>query len=154
MKTKILLLICVALGCTLSCKESKENKETTETEAVIEEVASTPTCIEKILAEDGTYGKERNHACETISLEETINKYTAQIRSLDYTDCPEAFTKAFLDHITAWDSIVPVTSKYPDLRGEMHDLFDEIEQSADSMEFKERLALIWSTWEAVEAAQK
>ena len=43
-----------------------------------------------------------------------------------------------------------VTDQYPNLRGEMHDLFDIIEKGKDSGAFKTHLKAIWDTWENVE----
>ncbi|MDC8004810.1 hypothetical protein POV27_12165 [Aureisphaera galaxeae] len=142
------LLFTFAFITLLSCKSDKGKTP-------VEEVVASPAdCIERILAEDSEYGKERNHACETISLSETIAQYTKQLRGMDFSDCPAAFSKAFDGHITAWDSIAPLTHKYPDLRGEMHVLFDSIEKTADSTEFKRLLGAIWSTWGDIEAVQK
>lgn len=50
--------------------------------------------------------------------------------------------------------MIPFVEKHPELRGEMHDLFDEVENSKDTNEFKPLLKEIWDTWGAVEVAMK
>lgn len=110
------------------------------------------TCIEKIIAEDEKFGKIRNHACENQSLSQTVIDYTTALEGLDFSECPEAFSNAFKGHIEAWRAVIPATDKYPDLRGEMHDVFEIIETGADSTEFKALVAEVWATWGNVEKA--
>jgi len=42
--------------------------------------------------------------------------------------------------------MAPVVTRYPDLRGEMHDLFDTLALSPDSIAFKLRVDEISATW--------
>lgn len=107
-------------------------------------------CIEKIIAADEKVGKIRNHACEKISMSQTIKNYVDALRKLDFSDCPTNFTKAFEKHINAWEKMIDITNKYPDMRGEMHDLFDELEKGEDSETFKPLLKAIWDTWDDIE----
>ncbi|ESU24623.1 hypothetical protein FEDK69T_05440 [Flavobacterium enshiense DK69] len=69
-------------------------------------------------------------------------------------NCPKTFSKAFQDHVNAWNAIRIVTDRYPEKRGEMHLLFKELEQSKDSVEFKKLQGNIWATWTEVERATK
>ena len=112
------------------------------------------SCIEYIIAQDGSLGGIRNHACEKISLAQTIRQYADAIEQLDYTNCPPAFEAAFTNHIRAWREMIPLVEKYPELRGEMHDLFDELEKGKDTDEFKPLLKSIWDTWGEVEKAME
>ena len=112
------------------------------------------TCIEKIIALDDSLGTIRNHACKTISLSETIKQYTAGMNQFDFQTCPEAFTVAFKKHIAAWTDMLVVTNQYPELRGEMHDLFDQLEVGEQAELFKSLLKSIWDTWAEVEQAMK
>ncbi|TRO66839.1 hypothetical protein [Christiangramia sabulilitoris] len=107
-------------------------------------------CEEKVIQTDEKLGKIRNHSSEKISLSETIDNYTESLNSLNFDHCTENFTMAFRDHIDAWKNIKKITDKYPDLRGEMHQLFDEIQNGKDSTEFKELSKKIWDTWSKVE----
>ena len=107
-------------------------------------------CVKMILEKDSELGSKRNHDCESTSLSNTIDIYTQALSDLDFSDCPSSFSQAFQEHINAWIEMKEVTDGYPDLRGEMHDLFDQIRQTKDSTQFKIRLNMIWSTWESIE----
>ena len=115
-------------------------------------VAPGQACIERIIALDDSLGGVRNHACETISLTETIRQYTDAMGRFDYSDCPDAFTKAIQKHRKAWLALVHLVDQYPDLRGEMHDLFEQLENGRDSATFKPLLKTVWDTWGEVERA--
>ncbi|MFC7356895.1 hypothetical protein ACFQO1_04280 [Jejudonia soesokkakensis] len=134
----------------LGCKNAEKNN----TKLLIEEVsdASEKNCINTIINTDATLGKIRNEAPRLLSLSEAIDNYIFGIEAMDFKNCPGAFEAAFLDHKEAWAAIKEVTDKYPQLRGEMHDLFDQLEKTENGERFKELLADIWSTWEKVERA--
>ena len=110
--------------------------------------------IKKVIAADEAIGKVRNHACEKISLAETIQHYTDGLAAIDYSYCPEDFKKAFAKHRKAWLLLIPFVEKYPDMRGEMHDLFDQLEKGKDGETFKLMVNAVWDTWAEVEAAMK
>ncbi|MDJ0645873.1 MAG: hypothetical protein QNJ57_07830 [Flavobacteriaceae bacterium] len=110
-------------------------------------------CVTYILKKDDSLGTIRNHSCEKISLSTTIQQYTSSLNELDFSNCPEDFSKAFKDHISAWNEMTAITDRHDQLRGEMHDLFDIIEKSLDSTEFAARLKAIWDTWEPIEKAK-
>lgn len=111
-------------------------------------------CIDSVIAIDDSLGKIRNHACERVSLSQSIRNYSAAIKKISYKDCPQSFKKAFEKHQQAWDAMVVVTDKYPQLRGEMHVLFKKLEEGNDAELFKPLLKEIWETWEEVEKAIK
>ena len=111
-------------------------------------------CITNVFAQDDKLGKIRNHACEKISLSETIDNYVAGLEAVDFSNCPTAFHQAFVNHMDAWKKMSVVTSKYGDMRGEMHDLFDSIEKNKEDEEFPKRLKAIWDTWSIVETTSK
>lgn len=116
--------------------------------------AKASNCTERILKIDDSLGSVRNHACENKSLSKTIGDYATVLSNLDFTNCPANFKNAFKKHEIAWQDMIHVTKNYPDLRGELHDLFDQIEAGPDSLEFKNRLKLIWDTWAKIEEAAK
>jgi len=60
-------------------------------------------------------------------LSKSIINYTKALSNLDYTLCPETFSNAFNQHTITWNNMIEITNKYPTLRGEMHDLFGQIE---------------------------
>ena len=112
------------------------------------------TCMDKIIASDEVLGKTRNHACEKIPLAKTIRHYADGMEKLDFSGCPKAFAEGFKKHIAAWQAMIPLMEKYPDVRGEMHDLFDAFEKGEDAEMFKPLLKAIWDTWGEVETAMK
>lgn len=135
----------------LSCNNSKNSGKS---QSKSETLQSPQDCIDSVIALDDSLGKVRNHACERISLAQTIKEYTAGMAQFDYQNCPKDFTEAFKKHREAWLAMIPLVEKYPDLRGEMHDLFDQIEIGEHSEEFEPLLESIWSTWAEVEEAMK
>ena len=110
-------------------------------------------CVDAIMKKDDSLGTVRNHACEKISLSKTIASYTSSLNNLDFSSCPKSFTKAFELHIDAWNDMVTITNNHDSLRGEMHELFDKIEVSTDSVLFKQKLKTIWDTWEEIEKSK-
>jgi hypothetical protein len=74
------------------------------------------------------------------------------MKKLDFQGCPPDFTVAFEKHRQAWNDMIPLVKKYPDLRGEMHVLFDQLEKGEDAERFKLLLKNVWDTWGEVEEA--
>lgn len=111
---------------------------------------SARSCIEQVLHLDDSLGTVRNHACETISLSETIDNYTLAMANLPFKDCPNGFVNAYQAHREAWVKMKAITDKHPELRGELHDIFNQIEATEDSTAFKPLLGEIWNTWKQVE----
>jgi len=89
-------------------------------------------------------------SAQTISLSETIINYTRDLKSLDFSNCPNDFKIAFEKHIKAWLNFKTLSDKYSSIRGELHDIFDELEKSEDSIVFKQLVGNIWDTWKLVE----
>lgn len=139
------LLFTTLLVLLVACNSKRGEKDITVH-------TSSKECVEYVIANDDSLGGIRNHACEKISLSETIDDYVYSLDNLSFSNCPSAFTVAFEEHKNAWINITEVTDKYPDLRGEMHDVFDIIAIGPDSSEFNFYLAEIWATWEQVELA--
>lgn len=138
------LIIILCLLVIFSCKRSKENK-TTQNEK---------QCIEKVLVMDDSLGIIRNHACETIALSKSIEQYVNSLQQIDFTDCPDQFSKSFIRHEAAWLDMLEISDMYPNLRGEMHDLFDSLKTGNDAERFNELLQNIWDTWGEVEKSSK
>lgn len=111
-------------------------------------------CIERILALDDSLGSIRNEATKKLPISQSIKQYAAALKDLDFESCPPTFTEAFKNHRKAWEEMLTVTDKYPEMRGELHQVFEHIGVSEDSVEFKTRLDRIWSTWEVVEEQSK
>jgi len=139
----LLLLASAIINCTTQKQKSTPDSSINE-----------KSCMDQVIAIDNDIGGTRNHNCEVMSLSETIKIYTAGIDKIDFKGCPSDFSKAFDDHKKAWTAMLAVTDKYPDLRGEMHDLFKILEEGKDKDSFKPLLAKIWSTWADVEKAME
>lgn len=139
--TSFLILLIAALGCSDSSRKNISADAKNE-------------CIAGIMAVDDSLGKIRNHACERISMSQTITQYADAMEKFDFRNCPVEYAIAYEKHRKAWIDILAVTDKYPDLRGEMHVLFKQLEQSKDSDEFKPLLKSVWDTWAEVETAMK
>jgi hypothetical protein len=107
-------------------------------------------CISRIFAQDDSLGTLRNHASEKEPLSSAIRTYLRDLQQLDFRGCPPDFTQAYTAHRMAWEGVLPITDRHQHLRGEMHDLFDQLEHSSDSILFRQRVAAIWSTWDDVE----
>ena len=140
------LLILIILITVLSCKKTGVNHDTPDLPADEKSAA----CVKQIFDRDSVLGGIRNHASETMSLSQAILDYTKELESLDFSECPEKFTSAFNEHVTAWKKITELTDKHLELRGELHDIFTELEKSEDSTEFKNLLKQVWDTWYQVE----
>ena len=138
-----IILATLLLAACKACPGSQDNFETSEN-----------TCIEKFLAEDSRLGGIRNHASEDRPLAQAISEYIKAVENLDSADCPDQFRDAFHEHLKAWQGMIPLAEEYPDQRGELHVLFDTIEQGKDSLRFKDLLKPIWDTWGDVESAKE
>jgi len=136
-------LITILLILLTACNSNRGKKDFTIH-------ASAKECVDYVIAKDDSLGSIRNYASEKQSLSETIDDYVYSLDNLSFSNCPSTFTDAFEEHKDAWVNITEVTDNYPDLRGEMHDIFDIIADGPDSTTFKLLLAEIWATWEQVE----
>lgn len=117
-------------------------------------ITSPEDCIQHIIALDDSLGRIRNYACETISMAATIRNYAEGMKKADFRQCPPEFSAAFERHRQAWLNMIPLVEKYPDMRGEMHVLFNQLELGKDAATFNPLLKNIWDTWAQVEAAMK
>jgi len=133
----------------LSCNVPSGEKHVYDADSTSNEL-----CIKYVIAVDDSLSALRNTDCEDISISESIYRYTTAIGSVSFNDCPDNFVRAYKRHQQAWLEMLRVTDKYPDLRGEMHQLFDTIQAGNDSTEFKQRLNLVWSTWDEIKVAAK
>ena len=139
------LLFLIMLFPILGCKETVAKKNKDDLTLEIKQAE----CVEHIFTKDSILGELRNHASEKVSLSQAIINYTKETESLDFSNCPETFTSVFYKHIDAWKKVTKVSDKYPHLRGELHNLFAQLEKSKDSTEFKYLVKQVWDTWNMV-----
>lgn len=142
MKLEYLIVLLSILGC--------KNSGSKDTDAHIYSKSKQTICIERIFEQDSILGGIRNRAPQSTTLSEAVITYTNNLESLDYTNCPDDFVQAFQQHIDAWKKITIITDNYPSLRGELHDVFSEVELTKDSTRFKALVKRIWDTWAEVE----
>jgi hypothetical protein len=138
-------LLTIFLILIISCKETGSNRINQDLNFDIESTK----CIERIFAKDSVLGEIRNHASENISLSNAIKNYTRKLESMDFTNCPKTFTSSFTKHIEAWKMVTTVSDKYPSKRGELHEIFAELEKSKDSTQFNSLVKQVWDTWNVV-----
>ncbi|WP_300569340.1 hypothetical protein [Flavobacterium sp.] len=142
--TKVLLLITMIFflqSCERMINRLKDNEEITTAQQ---------DCIVKVIAKDDSIGKVRNRQSKSISLSQSITNYTEGMKKISTEGCPKDFARDFNSHIKAWNDLLIVTDKYPELRGDMHDLLLQLEKSKDSTELKKLKGGIWQTWELLE----
>lgn len=110
--------------------------------------------MENVLKVDTVLSNQRNHASERVALGDAIRTYLLGLRSIDYRGCPESFQKAFVDHAKAWDNSLEFFDNHQELRGEMHQLLDEIREKdeATAKELTKHFQAIMKTWQVIEAA--
>lgn len=111
------------------------------------------SAIIDVLSLDSELGLVRNSATQSASLAEAIRGYVTALDSMDFSGCPDDFTAAFAYHRNAWEESIPFFEPFSDMRGEMHELFDQIrERSAETHDGLERVEVrIWDSWREVEA---
>lgn len=138
-----------------SCGNAESTEQAPMSPPLSQEKVEERTCIQRIMAYDEKLGTIRNHGCETQSLSKTIQDYVNALENASFKGCPNTFKDAFDKHIEAWKATLVVTDKHPDLRGEMHDLFDELEKhEEDGAALTQAIKGIWDTWEEVEKAKE
>ncbi len=138
----IITVVCFIIS---SCGSKQKNHE---------EISSQKDCIAYIIRKDDSLGSIRNHACEAMSLSKSITQYVSGIDDLDFSNCPKSFVDAFAEHKKAWRNMKKVTDSLPNLRGEMHDVFDSISKTKYNEAFDPLLKDVWDTWAQIEQSMK
>ncbi len=141
------LLVLVVTGC--GGKGSQGDSRAPGGGMTVDEV----TAIYDVLALDSELGIIRNSATKTKPLSTAIREYVAALDTVDFSACPEDFTEAFRFHRNAWEESIQFFEQFGDLRGEMHELFEEIRGRDVAMrDALERIEVpIWDSWREVEA---
>jgi hypothetical protein len=138
--SSILLVILTVLACDSAAPE------TSGPHNIIER-----NCMSRIIVFDDSLGRIRNHASEKIDLSTTIKQYLKSCRAMNYKNCPLAFNAAIEKHYAAWEKMLPLTNKYPDLRGEMTQLFKQLKTREHAQEFIPLEKAIIDTWVDIDA---
>jgi hypothetical protein len=140
-RTTSLLLLGAIIGC----------RTTLEPDTAAPEERS---AMSEVMAEDAVLGRERNHDPERMAIAEAVRRYVRGLGAIDYSGCPPDFVDAFAMHRLAWVDLVSALEPFGQMRGEMHDVLDEIDalQDARAAHVRELVAAVWSTWAEVEAS--
>ncbi|MFG0258270.1 MAG: YybH family protein [Phycisphaerales bacterium JB043] len=108
--------------------------------------------IRRVLREDDRLASIRNGAVEERPIHEVIREYADALWTMNFEGCPGDFREAYYRHTMAWDAMVGVLAPYGEMRGQMHDVMDEL--TAEDAPSRERvqtgLDAVWSTWGDVE----
>ncbi|MCA9194895.1 MAG: hypothetical protein KDB03_24155 [Planctomycetales bacterium] len=111
------------------------------------------SAITLVLEIDRVLAHQRDRMSETVPLASAVEAYLVGLNAIDYSACPPAFVEAFAAHRKAWEQSIEFFKQHAVLRGEMHQLFDQIRQQSE--EQKSQLDLhvtsIMDTWKRVEA---
>lgn len=110
--------------------------------------------IRAVLEEDAELGAVRNHASESMPLASAVAAYVRSLDAIDFRKCPADFTAAFERHRDAWQESVRHFEEYEEMRGELHDVFEQIRGvSEDARKRIETIEnALHGTWAEVEAA--
>ena len=150
LKTALPLFFSIGLltACQPSGQATNEKNDKQEAQYV--------SAIQAIFEQDNELGATRNRACEDTSLSVTIRQYVAGLDAFDFSKCPDDFANAFRKHQDAWERSISFFSGFDDLRGEMHDLFDQIKEGDEQQKvlFLENYNAIMDTWAEVEVAAR
>ncbi len=115
-------------------------------------VVSYTDAIRKALAADSKLGSARNAATADEDLATVIENYVDAMDDIDCTACPVDFRDALRRHRQAWRDSIDFFSQFDELRGEMHEVFNQIRaqgsEARHGLETVERP--IWETWREVE----
>lgn len=144
------IITILSLLFIISCGNSEVNN--TSEVPVMTDLAM--TCIQQVVTMDQSLGSIRTRASENISLSASINQYIESTNVINMKDCPEDFKVAFKKHQEAWLNTLVITDKYPELRGQMHILFEQISQGEDGAALAPLVKAIGDTWVAVEQTIK
>ncbi len=152
----------LGLSLTLGC--SKENPKPRPAENILKKPQASFILpkkeneaeeIKRILEIDKELGSKRNQRSRTVSIGVAVREYVANVKAIDLARCPRPFRKALENHLAAWTDSLKFFDTVPDLRGEMHSLFDKLRSEEATREsILEIEKAIWGTWMEVEKAQQ
>lgn len=110
--------------------------------------------VGRILEMDRILGKQRDLVCQHASAATAVRAYLIGLDVVDFQACPQEFVAAFRAHRNAWEQSIPFLEDHDSLRGEMHDLFDQIRQLGDEQRTRldKHVREITETWAVVEKA--
>jgi hypothetical protein len=109
-------------------------------------------CIDSVIKQDSLLRHKRNLRCKEVAPSQAIREYAAGIDQINFTQCPALFATAFQQYKKAWLGMARVTDQYSKLRGELHEVLQEVANSKNAVEFRQQLQVLIDTWAEVEKA--
>ena len=147
---RFLLLLMFGMAMVSSCQNAVQQSNSSG--GIEDQKNQHAEAIKSIFTQDAKLGSIRNHACEDTSLTATVRQYVADLDALDFSACPADFAVAFQKHRDAWQDALGFFKPFDELRGEMHDLFEQINQTGEAQkaELTKYVQAITDTWTEVE----
>jgi hypothetical protein len=110
--------------------------------------------IENVLEIDRVLSTQRDQMTFHESLENSVTAYVLGLETIDDSKCPRDFAQALEGHRRAWKNSIEFLRQHESLRGEMHDLFDQIREMDKSVadELDRHFNEIMESWNAVDSA--
>ena len=138
------LLLCAVLGGALGigCASRPKNEDPPP------EIG----CMASVIKADERLALARNAAPREMPIGDAVRAYLEAFESLDMSECPPPFREAIRRHLGAWRETLPWLDAYPELRGELHEVFDVIGRDERNAEFRAAVGQIIQTWSQVEQA--
>jgi len=108
--------------------------------------------IRRVLQADETAAEQRNDGTETRPVHEVVREYVLAMDGFEYGGTPGDFSEAMREHRDAWARLIPRVIRQPDLRGEMHEVLDELTAEGAALRevYQRIIDDIWTTWSEVE----
>ncbi len=108
----------------------------------------------QVMEIDRVLAAQRDEMPESLPVADAVASYVSGLAAINFDECPDDFTDAYRRHRQAWEESIPFLKEHPQLRGEMHGLFDEIRQMDKSIseQLDRHLQAIGESWSDVETA--
>ncbi len=137
-------LYCIGDSTAVSV-ESKPAKKSADAAASV---------MQSAIEQDAQLSAVRNEATRKQPLHEAIADYVAGLDKLELAAAPQDFRDAVASHRQAWIDIQAYTKDFADLRGEMHDVFEQIrvESNPSREAFVRMEKALFETWGEIEAS--
>ncbi|MGI9517810.1 MAG: DUF6265 family protein [Pirellulaceae bacterium] len=110
--------------------------------------------ILNVYAMDALLARQRDQLPHDSTLEIAVRSYVRGLDTIDFSECPDDFAKAYREHRDAWAASEEFFAQCDELHGEMHQLLDQIREAggAKAEELEKHWGAIFDTWARVEAA--
>ncbi len=107
-----------------------------------------------VYAMDALLAQQRNQLPHDSTLAIAVRSYVRGLNTIDFSDCPGEFARAYREHLDAWAASEEFFEQFDELHGEMHELFDQIREMDESKraELEKHYQAIFDSWAKVQSA--